>query len=207
MIGKQCKAGALASRRADRHFNALCLRNLAFLSFLPDSSHHLKMPQAKRAKLADEPKHVDAVDDDLLDEKASGSENSSHATNSESESLSTEEEIMEAERQTKSKKTQKRKRRATSPTRFGSTLLSLLDTDTPAPVPFALKPSVEKRRARELSEVKSKKASDLERKEKEEKGHIQDVIGGWGAERERSLRKVAQRGGEYQSTFELMCTI
>ena len=33
------------------------------------------------------------------------------------------------------------------------------------------------------------------RKEKEEKGRIKDVIGGWGGESERALRKVAQRGG------------
>ncbi|KIJ57780.1 hypothetical protein HYDPIDRAFT_103853, partial [Hydnomerulius pinastri MD-312] len=34
----------------------------------------------------------------------------------------------------------------------------------------------------------------VERKEKEDKGRIRDVIGGWGGESERSLRKVAQRG-------------
>ena len=48
-------------------------------------------------------------------------------------------------------------------------MLSLLDTATPAAVPFALKPSVERRRVEEKSEVKSKKASDFERKEREEK--------------------------------------
>lgn len=40
------------------------------------------------------------------------------------------------------------------------------------------------------------KVMQVERKEKEEKGRIKDVIGGWGAEGERALRKVAQRGGE-----------
>ena len=35
------------------------------------------------------------------------------------------------------------------------------------------------------------------KKEKEEKSHLIDVIGGWGGENERALRKVAQRGGEF----------
>lgn len=153
------------------------------------------MTSNKRSKLSDEPTTRVASDDEISEAEASGSGHSSHATDSETESLSTEDEIIDVRRQMKSKKTQKRKRRATSPTRFGSTLLSLLDTDTSAPVPLALKPSVEKKRAQEQSEVKLKKASDVERKEREEKGHIQDVIGGWGGERERSLRKVAQRGG------------
>ena len=36
----------------------------------------------------------------------------------------------------------------------------------------------------------------LTSEEREEKGRVRDVIGGWGAESERALRKVAQRGGE-----------
>ena len=160
---------------------------------------HFKMPQAKRQKVAEETKPDENPGAVPSDSEASGSRNSSHVSESEAESLSTEEEILESQRQIKSKKTQKRKRRATSPSQFGSTLLALLDTDTPAALPFALKPSVEKRRTQELSEAKTRKASDVERKEREEKGHIQDVIGGWGAERERSLRKVAQRGGGYKT--------
>jgi len=38
----------------------------------------------------------------------------------------------------------------------------------------------------------------VERKEKEDKNRIRDVIGGWGGESERALRKVAQRGGEFR---------
>jgi len=34
----------------------------------------------------------------------------------------------------------------------------------------------------------------IEKKEKEDKGRVTDVIGGWGGESERALRKVAQRG-------------
>ncbi len=44
--------------------------------------------------------------------------------------------------------------------------------------------------------MKAKKLLEGERKEKEERNHITDVIGGWGGESERTLRKVAQRGGK-----------
>lgn len=95
-------------------------------------------------------------------------------------------------------KTQKRKRRATSPSQFGATLQSLLNTNAPSNLPLALKPSVAKRRADEVLEVKAKRFLDGEKKDKEEKNHISDVIGGWGGESERSLRKVAQRGGLFR---------
>ena len=51
----------------------------------------------------------------------------------------------------------------------------------------------------EKLEQRAKKALLFERKEKEDKNHISDVIGGWGAEGERALRKVAQRGGTHPS--------
>ncbi|EGO21856.1 hypothetical protein SERLADRAFT_397348 [Serpula lacrymans var. lacrymans S7.9] len=43
-------------------------------------------------------------------------------------------------------------------------------------------------------ESKAKKALQMEKKDREDQGRVKDVIGGWGAESERSLRKVAQRG-------------
>jgi len=97
-------------------------------------------------------------------------------------------------RQRKSKKAQKRKLRATSPSRFGNALQSLLSTDAPSNQPLSLKPSVGRKRNDEKLELRAKKAIELVRKDQEEKGRVKDVIGGWGGESERSLRKVAQRG-------------
>jgi len=42
--------------------------------------------------------------------------------------------------------------------------------------------------------VKARKVLRLQKKENEDKRRITDVIGGWGGEGERALRKVAQRG-------------
>lgn len=99
----------------------------------------------------------------------------------------------------KSKKTSKRKRRATDSTHFGATLQSLLETKAPSSLPLSLKPSIARKRNDQKLEERGKKVLQIERKEKEEKGRIKDVIGGWGAESERSLRKVAQRGGRVHS--------
>lgn len=44
--------------------------------------------------------------------------------------------------------------------------------------------------------MRAKKLLQAERKQKEDIGRVKDVIGGWGGESERALRKVAQRGGE-----------
>jgi Rrp15p len=132
------------------------------------------------------------------------SESESQSTHSVSEmsgslngrqSPDTEDEIAEA-RLPKSKKTLKRKHRATDPSNFGATLQSLLETNAPSGVPLSLKPSVARRQYDEKLELKAKKLLKGERKSKEEVGRIRDVIGEWGVEGERSLRKVAQRGGE-----------
>lgn len=92
-----------------------------------------------------------------------------------------------------------RKHRATSPTPFGRTLESLLATSVPGGtqtgMPLALKPSLSRKKNNEKLELKAKRVLEIERKEREEKGHVQDVIEGWNNESERSLRKVAQRGG------------
>lgn len=97
----------------------------------------------------------------------------------------------------KSRKTLKRKRRATSPARFGAALETLLETAAPDGVaaPLSLKPGVARRHKEEKLERGARKVLDGERKEREEKGRVRDVIGGWGVEGERALRKVAQRGG------------
>jgi len=113
------------------------------------------------------------------------------------QSPDTEDEIAEA-RLAKSKKTLKRKHRATDPSNFGATLQSLLETDAPSGLPLSLKPSAAKRRNEEKLELKAKKLLKGERKSREQVGRIKDVIGGWGAESERTLRKVAQRGGKKQ---------
>ncbi|KAL1709010.1 Rrp15p-domain-containing protein [Schizophyllum commune] len=105
----------------------------------------------------------------------------------------TADEIEDIKRQ-KSRQTSKRKIRATGPAAFGATLQSLLDTETPSTLPLSLKPSVARKKNDEKLEQRAKKALLFERKEKEDKNHISDVIGGWGAEGERALRKVAQRG-------------
>jgi len=69
-----------------------------------------------------------------------------------------------------------------------------LDTDAPSAQPLSLKPWVAKKRNDEKLELKAKKILQIEKKEKEDKGRVTDVIGGWGGESERALRKVAQRG-------------
>jgi hypothetical protein len=114
------------------------------------------------------------------------------------QSPDTEDEIAQA-RVAKSKRTLKRKHRATDPSNFGATLQSLLETDAPSGLPLSLKPSAAKRRNEEKLELKEKKLLKGERKSREQVGRIKDVIGGWGAESERTLRKVAQRGGEGQN--------
>ena len=112
----------------------------------------------------------------------------------ENDSPDTEDEIADA-KWAKSKKTLKRKRRATDATHFGAALQSLLGTDTPSAQPLSLKPSFTRKHNDEKLEARGKKVLQVERKKKEEKGRIKDVIGGWGGEGERALRKVAQRGG------------
>lgn len=94
----------------------------------------------------------------------------------------------------KSRKTLKRKRRATSPSRFGTTLEALLETGAPEGV-LGLRPGIARRQKEEKLERGALRVLEGERKEKEELGRVRDVIGGWGMEGERALRKVAQRGG------------
>ncbi|KAM6498025.1 Rrp15p domain containing protein [Amanita muscaria] len=111
----------------------------------------------------------------------------------EGDSPDTDDEIEHLKRQ-KSKKTAKRKIRATGAATFGATLQTLIDTDAPSSLPLALKPSIAKKRKGEQLEKKAKRVLHVERREKEDKNRIRDIIGGWGGESERALRKVAQRG-------------
>lgn len=131
-----------------------------------------------------------------FEEGSSGIGSGSEQSSQHEDSPDTEDEIAGAKR-VKSKKTLKRKRRATDATHFGATLQSLLDTETPSAVPLSLKPSIARKRNDEKLEKKGKKVLQIQKKEKEDKGRIKDVIGGWGGESERALRKVAQRGGQH----------
>jgi hypothetical protein len=137
--------------------------------------------------------------DELSDAEMSVSSNGN-------QSPDTEDEIAEA-RLPKSKKTLKRKHRATDPSNFGATLQSLLETEAPSGLPLSLKPSAAKRRNDEKLELKAKKLLKGEKKSREQVGRIKDVIGGWGAESERTLRKVAQRGGESQPHRPAVCPL
>ncbi|KJA26130.1 hypothetical protein HYPSUDRAFT_37007 [Hypholoma sublateritium FD-334 SS-4] len=105
-----------------------------------------------------------------------------------------EEEEIEGMKPQKSKQTSKRKIRATGSSKFGSTLQFLLNTETPSALPLSLKPSIARKRNDEKLESRAKKVLQIEKKEKEDKARVKDVIGGWGGESERALRKVAQRG-------------
>lgn len=157
----------------------------------PCFPHLLRMPPLQRKQVLD-----GALSEENDEEMLSGQdEYSSDASGSNPSEPNTEDEIADA-KLAKSKKTLKRKRRATDAVNFGATLQSLLSTDAPA-APLSLKPSVAKKRKEEKLEAKGKHVLQVEKKEKEDKGRITDVIGGWGGESERALRKVAQRGGTH----------
>jgi hypothetical protein len=149
------------------------------------------MPPTKRQKRS----HGTHIDSHESESDSQGTPSASE-TSSSDKSPNTDDEIAEA-RLPKSKKTLKRKHRATDPSNFGASLQSLLKTDAPSGLPLSLKPSAARRRNDEKLELKAKKLLKGERKSKEEVGRIRDVIGGWGGESERTLRKVAQRGGEH----------
>ncbi|KAJ3857851.1 Rrp15p-domain-containing protein [Lentinula lateritia] len=118
---------------------------------------------------------------------------------SEAESIADQDELdsadeIEGMKPQKSRQTKKRKIRATHASAFGATLQTLLNTEAPSSAPLSLKPSIARKRNDEKLEMKAKKVLQVEKKEKEDRGRITDVIGGWGGESERALRKVAQRG-------------
>ena len=147
------------------------------------------MPPNKRQKLS-------PAEDHSNDEysKLYGNLSESSSDDREDEESDGDEEIQDLKPQ-KSRQTSKRKLRATGSSNFGATLQSLLDTNTPSTLPLSLKPSIARKRNDEKLELRAKKVLQIEKREKEDKARIKDVIGGWGGESERALRKVAQRGG------------
>jgi len=163
----------------------------------------LTMPPAKRQKLEkfSDVDSVDHNDEEVVNRSFDASEDGLEEEYSDDDQLSSEddppdtEDEIAAAKASKSKKTMKRKRRATDSSSFGATLNALLSTNAPSSLPLSLKPSAARKRNEEKQELKAKKAQRTEKKEREDKGHISDVIGGWGGESERALRKVAQRGG------------
>ena len=134
------------------------------------------------------PKHHDDDDDD------SALSDHHDASESPSSEPDTDEAIGDFKK-AKSKNTSRRKIRATAPSKFGATLQSLLNTDAPTTLPLSLQPSVAQRHNHERLEKRARNVLQVKKKEQEDRGRIRDVIGGWGAEGERGLRKVAQRGG------------
>ncbi|KIM48287.1 hypothetical protein M413DRAFT_22811 [Hebeloma cylindrosporum] len=155
------------------------------------------MPPFKRQKLSapeeghdDDASSVEAsVESDFTDEE----DEDMDSVSAEGSQVDEDEEI-EGLKPQKSRQTSKRKIRATGGSRFGATLQFLLDTKAPSNLPLSLKPSIARKRNDEKLELRAKKAMQIEKKEKEDKARVKDVIGGWGGESERALRKVAQRG-------------
>jgi len=143
------------------------------------------MPPLKRQKLSD--KHHDDEDHSSSEEYWSDASSNDDSPSSVNETLDL--------RTKKSHQTSKRKIRATRSSTFGTTLKSLLHTDTPSELPLSLKPSIARQRNDEKLESRARKVLQVQKKDKEDKGRIKDIIGGWGGESERALRKVAQRGG------------
>lgn len=175
---------------------------------VPAISHRMP-PANKRQKLSVAKHNVNAPTKKSEDSAGSENDDSGSGSNAgdgevsgsdEGDSPNTDDEIAGATRP-KSKNTAKRKYRATDASNLGATLQTLLSTDAPSTQPLSLKPSLARKRNDEKLELKAKKALKTEKKDKEDKGRVKDVIGGWGAESERALRKVAQRGGKLLCLF------
>ncbi|KIK70897.1 hypothetical protein GYMLUDRAFT_32972 [Collybiopsis luxurians FD-317 M1] len=138
------------------------------------------MSSSKRKERPDDSSSRESDNEQLSEQLSAGSDDSA--------------DDIEGMKPQKSRQTKKRKIRATHASAFGATLQSLLNTEAPSSVPLSLKPSIARKRNDEKLEIRAKKVLQVERKEKEDRGRITDVIGGWGGESERALRKVAQRG-------------
>lgn len=180
----------LRTRQPSRSFPARLTNNHSGIKNIHHSTCHLQ----KRQKIQQDPMSADEESSDLEgvephEDEVSDSSSSADSDADDDISPDTDTEIA-ALKPHKSKKTLKRKRRAIAPPHFAQALQSLLA----APAPSA--PLGGKRRHDERLEARGRKVLVGERKEKEEKGHVRDVVGGWGAEGERALRKVAQRGGK-----------
>ncbi|KAF8168195.1 Rrp15p-domain-containing protein [Crassisporium funariophilum] len=150
------------------------------------------MSPHKRQKLSPVEDHSDDNDSSLSMDASDVSDNDEEMANGSSQE-DDDDNIEDMKRQ-KSRQTSKRKIRATKSSNFGTTLQFLLNTETPSTLPLSLKPSIARKRNDEKLEQRAKKVLQIEKKEKEDKARVKDVIGGWGGESERALRKVAQRG-------------
>ncbi|TFK30351.1 hypothetical protein FA15DRAFT_698827 [Coprinopsis marcescibilis] len=152
------------------------------------------MPPQKRRKLSDD-EEMESNGSNSADESHSSSVEDSFENNaSGNESGNSSDDEIGDLKKPKSKKTLKRKLRATGAETFGTVLQNLLQTETPSSLPLSLKPSITRKHQDGKLELKAKKVLQLEKKEQEDKRRIKDVIGGWGGQGERALRKVAQRG-------------
>jgi len=121
--------------------------------------------------------------------------NESEESIDESSGANTEDEMARAqETGSKSKKTLKRKLRATSPAHFGEILDELLAGQPNGDIPLSLPRRFERQREKEREDIQLRKVQGQAKQDAEELGRITDIIGGWGVENERALRKVAQRG-------------
>ncbi|KAF9455117.1 hypothetical protein P691DRAFT_654990 [Macrolepiota fuliginosa MF-IS2] len=156
------------------------------------------MPPAKRQKLDDSAQKHSGDDEGMISEQELGSEIEDSASDEgfsgDDPSAQDTDDAIDGLKKAKSKQTSKRKIRATAPSNFGATLQSLLSTDAPSTLPLSLKPSIARKRNDEKLEKRARKVLQVEKKEQEDRGRVRDVIGGWGGESERALRKVAQRG-------------
>lgn len=158
---------------------------------MPNNSYNLDvdMPPFKRQKLSDESQDEHDADGEVSEDEESVVDGSASGSEADSQ------DELEGLKRQKSQQTKKRKIRASKKEVFGTVLQALLVTDAPSALPLSLKPSIARRHNDEKLEQRAKKVLQVEKKEKEDKGRISDVIGGWGGESERALRKVAQRGG------------
>ena len=153
------------------------------------------MPPFKRRRFSSE---ESGSEDDVSSGSRENDKDDKMDTDPGSESEVDEDEEIDNLKPQKSHHTSKRKIRATTTSKFGATLEHLLSTNAPSSLPLSLKPSIARKRNDEKLELRAKKLLERERKETEDKARIRDVIGGWGGESERALRKVAQRGGMFR---------
>lgn len=155
------------------------------------------MPPTKRQKLNEsvQQKHDDEDDDMSSEQESNDSEMEEEVLSAGEPSEPDTDDAIEGLKKAASKQTSKRKIRATAPSKFGATLQFLLNTSTPSTLPLSLKPSIARKQNDEKLEKRATKVLQVEKKEHEDRGRVRDVIGGWGGESERALRKVAQRGG------------
>ncbi len=143
--GEQRAVGCKFAGSKDIHAPLFCLPcNHHFqIIFL---SQKMLEASSKRRKLSREPAAVTfGSGAEKADNPHENSDSGDEGDFSEDDgSRGSEDETALSQQHVKSKKTQKRKRRATSPSQFGSTLLSLLSTETPSNQPLSLQPAIGK---------------------------------------------------------------